>query len=110
MRVVICKKVIWIFLIIGTLMSRLSAQDKLIGADSTTTMGQMNLERIVPNRAFKEGEWLKFSIRYGPIKAGFAYMEIADMVKVNERTSYHVISRAESNDFFSTFYKIILNN
>lgn len=66
----------------------------------------ISLDRIVPNVAFKQGEYLKFVIRYGPVKAGFAYMEIPDVIDVHGRPSFRVISRAESNNFFSTFYKV----
>jgi len=64
------------------------------------------LNRDVTNQAFRVGEYLKFVVRFGPIHAGFGYLEIPEMVEVNGRKCYHVVSRAESNDFFSTFYKV----
>jgi hypothetical protein len=66
----------------------------------------MNIDRMIKNNAFRKGEWLKFVIRYGPVKAGYAYMEIPDIVKINGKPCFHIISRAESNDFFSAFYKV----
>ncbi len=66
----------------------------------------IELNRVVANPAFQVGECLKFVIRYGPVRAGFAYLEITEIVEINGRFCYHVVSRAESNDFFSSFYKV----
>ena len=99
--------IIILVLIIGTF-TNLFAQDVSEIADSSNSVviDSVSLDRIVPNVAFKKGEYLKFVIRYGPVKAGFAYMEIPDIIEINNKPSFHVISRAESNNFFSTFYKV----
>ena len=56
------------------------------------------LTREVENRAFSTGEYLTFSLEYGPIKAGTAVMEVKDrLVVVDENPCYHVVSRARSN-------------
>lgn len=78
----------------------------LLESQNRSLADSVSLNRRVVNHAFRKGEWLKFVIRYGPIKAGFAYMEIPDLVIINGRSSFRVRSRAESNDFFSTFYKV----
>lgn len=80
------------------------AQEKDTFPDSGGAVVKPN--RVIENNAFQTGEYLKFIIRYGPIKAGYAYMEIPEITAVNERSSYHIVSRAESNDFFSAFYKV----
>jgi hypothetical protein len=63
-------------------------------------------DRAIDNRAFKTGESLKFVIRYGPVQAGHAYMEVEEVVEHNARRCYRIVSRAESNGFFSAFYKV----
>jgi hypothetical protein len=55
---------------------------------------------------FGPGESLRFSIEYGVIKAGTAWLEVAPMETWHGRTCYHLVSRAESNDFMSSIYKV----
>jgi hypothetical protein len=62
--------------------------------------------REMPNKAFGVGEQLVFEISYGPIKAGTAVMEVKEIVPLNNRDCYHVISTAKSNRFFSSFFKV----
>lgn len=55
---------------------------------------------------FRVGESLKFSVQYGFIKAGHAYLEVPEMRDWEGRQSYVLVARAESNAFFSRFYKV----
>jgi hypothetical protein len=55
---------------------------------------------------FGPGESLRFSIEYGLIKAGSAWLEVAAMETYRGRSCYHLVSRAESNDFMSKIYKV----
>ena len=55
---------------------------------------------------FGPGESLRFSIEYGVIKAGSAWLEVAPMETWHGRSCYHLVSRAESNDFMSSIYKV----
>jgi hypothetical protein len=64
------------------------------------------LKRVVTNQAFGTGERLEFSVGYGIIKAGTAVMEIPEIVKFNGRKCYHIVSTAQSNKFFSVFFKV----
>lgn len=64
------------------------------------------LTRHIDNVAFGVGEKLTFDINYGFINAGFATVEVADVVEYNGRPAYRIVSRAQSNSFFSTFYKV----
>ena len=64
------------------------------------------LKRVVTNQAFGPGERLEFSVGYGIIKAGTAVMEIPEIVKLNGRKCYHIVSTAKSNKFFSVFFKV----
>src|SRR5690348_11750461 len=61
------------------------------------------MERALP---FGPGESLRFSIEYGLIKAGSAWLEVAGMENYRGRACYHLVSRAESNDFMSKIYKV----
>jgi len=65
-------------------------------------------ERTYPfaDRAFDVGERLVFSVRYGPIRAGTATMAIEGIEVVGGDSCYHVVTTAESNDFFSTFFYV----
>ena len=55
---------------------------------------------------FGPGESLRFSIEYGMIKAGSAWLEVTGMETYRGRACYHLVSRAESNDFMSKVYKV----
>jgi len=55
---------------------------------------------------FGPGESLRFSIEYGLIKAGSAWLEVAAMETYRGRACYHIVSRAESNDFMTKIYKV----
>jgi len=62
--------------------------------------------RVVENNSFGVGERLEFEISYGPINAGTAVMEVKEIVEVNGRDCYRVISTARSNRFFSAVYRV----
>ncbi len=55
---------------------------------------------------FGPGESLRFSIEYGLVKAGTAWLEVEPMMTYRDRPCYHLVSRAESNDFMSKIYKV----
>ncbi len=55
---------------------------------------------------FAPGESLRFSIEYGPVKAGTAWLEVLPMEEYKGRSCFHIVSRAESNDFMSSIYKV----
>jgi len=64
------------------------------------------LDRPIDNVAFGVGEKLSFDIGYGFINAGTASMEVLRMIEYENRPSYQIVTRAQSNGFFSTFYKV----
>jgi hypothetical protein len=64
---------------------------------------QAGMERGLP---FGPGESLRFSIEYGVLKAGSAWLEVGNMETYHGRSCYHLVSRAESNDFMSRIYKV----
>jgi hypothetical protein len=57
-------------------------------------------------RPFGPGESLKFTVQYGFIKAGYAYLEVPEVREWKGRPVCTLVARAESNKFFSSFYKV----
>jgi hypothetical protein len=55
---------------------------------------------------FKAGESLRFSVQYGFIHAGSAWLEVPDTEAWNSHRVWRLVARAESNSFFSRFYKV----
>jgi hypothetical protein len=64
------------------------------------------INRTVENIAFGVGEWLSFDIGYGFINAGTATMEVIDVIEFNDRPAYQLVTTANSNKFFSSFYPV----
>ncbi len=63
-------------------------------------------DRYVENSAFGVGEKLSFDIKYGFITAGTATMEVPRVIEFEDRPCYQIVTRALSNSFFSSFYKV----
>ncbi len=55
---------------------------------------------------FLPGESLRFSVQYGFIHAGSAWLEVPEITQWEGRPSYRLVARAESNGFFSRMYKV----
>jgi len=77
--------------------------DPAMEADSTYPDA---FDRFVENYAFGVGEKLTFDINYGFINAGYATLEVMRLVEYENRPCYLIESTANSNSFFSTFYKV----
>jgi hypothetical protein len=58
------------------------------------------------DRPFHIGESLRFSVQYGPIHAGSAYLEVPAEQEIDGHPALLLQARAESNGFFSAFYKV----
>ena len=71
-----------------------------------TGEGRDSFDRYVENVAFGVGETLVYDVNYGFINAGSATMEVARLIEFENRPCYQVVTRAQSNSFFSTFYKV----
>jgi hypothetical protein len=52
------------------------------------------------------GERMVFSIGYGPINAGEGVLEVVGLTEYKGHTCYHILSKANSNRFFSSIYKV----
>jgi hypothetical protein len=65
-------------------------------------------QEVLPavDEPFREGEFLKFAVKYGGISAGSAYLEVPQVREWNGRQAYTLVARAESNGFVSKFYKV----
>ena len=59
-----------------------------------------------PKNPVRAGESLRFSVQYGVIKAGSAYLEVPEIKDYNGHAAYSLVARAESNKFFSSVYKV----
>jgi hypothetical protein len=62
--------------------------------------------RLQINDAFGVGEYLKFELGYGFIKAGFAEMQVDSLFEHNGRVCYMITTTAQTYKFFDTFYKV----
>jgi len=62
--------------------------------------------RKIENHAFRVGEKLQYSIRYGALAAGKAQLSIPATVEINGRPCFQFLSEAWSNPLFSRFYKV----
>lgn len=63
-------------------------------------------QRTIDNAAFGVGEKLTFDVNYGFINAGSATMEVTRLIEYQQRPCYQIQSRAQSNSFFSSFYRV----
>ncbi len=65
-----------------------------------------SLDRSVDNTAFGVGENLVFDVGYGFINAGTASMGVLRLIEYENRPCYQIQTRAQSNSFFSTFFRV----
>ena len=78
-------------------------------ASDSTEVKQENSDpigRYVDNVAFGINEKISFDINYGFINAGTATMEVARIVEYQSRPCFQIITKANSNSFFSSFYNV----
>ena len=82
-------------------------QDSADIASSIQVPGPGNHEVLpAPAQAFGARESLKFSVQYGFVHAGNAWLEIPEVRQYQGHDVYLLLARAESNAFFSRFYKV----
>ncbi len=77
-----------------------------VGDSGAVVPETQSVDRFVENVSFGVGEKLSFDINYGFINAGTATMEVSRLIEYEERPCYQIVTRAQSNSFFSTFYKV----
>lgn len=90
-----------------------SQSDSLKDQEGIQTSGRFfpdatsrSLKRALPNNAFGVGERFVYNVRYGPIHAGTAMMEVAEAVNYNGHKTFRIKSFAKSSKFFSPFFKV----
>ncbi|NOY88837.1 MAG: DUF3108 domain-containing protein [FCB group bacterium] len=84
-----------------------AAEDSMITKDTTKTADTTNTtDRFVDNVAFGVNEKFSYIINYGFINAGTATIEVPRLIEYNSRPCYQVVTRAKSNKFFSSFFKV----
>lgn len=74
-----------------------------VSADSASAN---KTHRVIENKAFGMGEKLEFSVDYGFINAGGASLEIDTIIDVRGHDCFRIVSKAHSNSFFSTFFRV----
>lgn len=55
---------------------------------------------------FRAGESLRFSVQYGFIHAGSAWLEVPEVIDWNGSPCWRLVARAESNSFFDKMYRV----
>jgi hypothetical protein len=55
---------------------------------------------------FQAGESLRFSVQYGFIHAGTAWLEVPEISDWNGHEAWRLVARAESNGFFDRVYRV----
>lgn len=78
------------------------------GMLSSITLPPPGTNDVLPRveQPFRPGESLRFSVQYGFIHAGSAWLEVPQVAEWKGRPAYTLVARAESNAFFSRFYKV----
>jgi len=74
--------------------------------DAAELANSSGFDRYVDNVAFGLGEHLEFDITYGFITAGYATMSVNRLIEFENRPCYKIVTTANSNSFFSTFYNV----
>jgi hypothetical protein len=74
----------------------------------SVTLAASGGHEVLPEspRAFRGGESLRFSVQYGFINAGSAWLEVQNATGPSGQPAFNLVARAESNAFFSRFYKV----
>ncbi|MBU1702527.1 MAG: DUF3108 domain-containing protein [Candidatus Eisenbacteria bacterium] len=67
---------------------------------------QVREETPLRETALVSGEKLVFSVRFGPLRAGEATLEFSEALDQRNRPVYRIQSRAQSNSFVSSFYRV----
>ncbi|MBD3272085.1 MAG: DUF3108 domain-containing protein [Elusimicrobia bacterium] len=80
--------------------------EEKVPAEDTTGNAIALHERTVENNAFVVGEYLLFLLRWGLIRGGFATLEVDRVEQIHDRDAYVIVSKARTNGFFDTFFKV----
>lgn len=78
----------------------------LLGLAAPAPAEEPTAEPEVPAVSFGPGEKMVYKIGYGLVNAGEGVLELVGLTEYQGHTCYHVQSRANSNRFFSSIYKV----
>jgi hypothetical protein len=71
-----------------------------------TGAGPARASGEVPIAAFGVGEVLTYAVKWGPVRAGTAVMAVKEIVVLDGRPCYHIVSEVRSNGVFTLFYPV----
>lgn len=81
------------------------ASDSALKAPADSTVRGTEILPAV-TQPFRTGEVLRFSVQYGPIHAGSAWLEVHGPHPGDATSVETLVARAESNSFFSLTYRV----
>ncbi len=95
----------------GLSISSVSAQEPGVSmstasVETSTVAASSSAWRSVPHTAFAQGEDLQFVLKWGVIVGGYASLSIPEIVTLEGRPTYHILSTARSGGVVSAFYKV----
>ncbi len=91
------------YLYCGLVLAGPPAAAGVVAATDSTDSDPKSTYTEVP---YAPGEFLLFSIDYGPVNAGEASLEVRDVIDSGGHRCYRIESKARSNRFFSAFYMV----
>ncbi len=85
-----------------------SAESDSVAMTRSIALPSVGSQEVVPatQHPFRPGESLRFSVQYGFINAGSAWLEVEPAKAPDGKPAFNLVARAESNAFFSRFYKV----
>lgn len=86
----------------GNLLEKLI--DKIKSEDSNTS--EIIFPKEIENKAFKEGEILEFSIKYGFIRVATSVFKVTKASPIHNRKVYMITSNARTQNFFDMVHKV----
>lgn len=110
------RAVFGVALLVGVVVAgRAPGADSTPSADDTTLTGSVQRPdkvEVLPavSRPFKLGESLRYSVNYGFINAGAAYLEVPELKDFKGRPVYTLLARAESNKFVTSVLRFKVRN
>ncbi|HET9939902.1 MAG TPA: DUF3108 domain-containing protein [Candidatus Eisenbacteria bacterium] len=79
------------------------ASAEVAAAPDTADAGPQTGLAPVP---WKIGEYFQFAIDWNGLNGGGSLMQVQNIVRVDGRRAYRIVTKAESNSFVSKFYKV----
>jgi hypothetical protein len=68
--------------------------------------GIANLVFSQTDLPYKVGEYAAYTLHFGAINVGFADLEITESIKLNNKSTFHVVGKARTAPFFDWFFKV----